>query len=531
MMRNSTKNMQARLVVAAMLLAVASHAQEPEPQPGAGACGTSVSVEGTVNDILEAGSRVFAVTSNSGDHPRGGGLYISCNGGDTWFRHPELDPGGGAIASDPVDPNTIYVSVGGGFVYVSRDAGETWNSRRPVEIGKIGMSALTALAGGRLVAGTETGEILWSIDYGLNWTSRSLPIPNSPIRKILVDPDNINRVLVTIGDEGIFHSLDRGESFEHSLVAGVSMPVAYWDIADLAFEPSNRSQVYAAGPVGLSQSVDGGYTFSGIPGADNIVDISFGRRDTNMMFVVSEYSGVLRSSDGGQSFALLAPDLPGATDWFKSAQQLDGGRLLVGTAAYGIFKSDDDGETWQGAGTPPPTPPTQTRPPEVTANLYVTIKNPDGNKTLEAGTDARLRIEVRNNGPEPSTETFAHFIWSLPGTGDTRSAAFTLSGNKGSCAVTSIRDAGCMIGALGVGESAQIEFRGSTSTGHIGTHTMTVHASNAQNAAAVVGESVATKKTILCIGDCGGKSSGGGGAADLLLFAALLVFTPRFRAP
>lgn len=528
MMRNARTHAQKGLALAAMLLAIASHAQEPEP----GICDTSVSVEGTVNDILEAGSRVFAVTSNSGNHPGGGGLYISCNGGDAWYKHPEIGDGGTVIASDPADPNTIYVSAGGGYIFVSRDGGESWIARRPVETGNIGVSAFTALPGGQLFAGMGTGEILWSGDYGQNWESRSLFIVNEPIRQILVDPDDANRVIVAIGTAGIFHSLDGGQSFEQSVLAGTGNAPVYWDVAELAFLPSNSSHVYSGGSAGMLLSVDGGITFGATGGTDNpdnVVEISFGRRDPNTMFAVSEYSGVLRSSDGGQSFTLLAPDLPGATDWFRSALQLESGRLLVGTVAYGVFKSDDDGLTWQSAGTPPPPPQSPPPPAQVTAHLYVTITNLDGNKMVEAGTDARLRIEIRNDGPELSTGTVAQIIWSLPGTGDTRSAGFTLSSSKGSCAVTSLDNAGCTIGALGVGESAQIEFRGRTSTSYIGTHTMTVHAGNAEGEATVAGADVATKKTIACFGDCS-DSSGGGGPVDLFLLTVLLAFALRFRA-
>jgi photosystem II stability/assembly factor-like uncharacterized protein len=536
MIRKFCKFKKIGLALAAMLLAASSYAQDPggPEDPNPGTCDTSVAVEGTVHDILEAGSRVFAVTSGSGEHPEGGGLYISCSGGDAWYKHPEAGAGGTVIASDPADPNTIYVTAGGGNIGVSRDGGESWVMRRPVEIGNIGVSALAALPGGELFAGMGTGEILHSGDYGLNWESRSLYIANEPIRQILVDPDDANHVVAAIGTAGISHSLDGGRNFEYSALSSTGSAPVYWDVAELALVPSNSSQVYSGGSAGLLLSVDGGNTFGAIGGTENpgyVVEISFGRRDTSTMFVVSEYTGVLRSSDGGQTFTLLAPDLPGSSDWYKSALQLESGRLLVGSVSKGIVKSDDDGATWQSAGAAPEPPPSATPPPppQVNANLTVTVKNLDGNKTLEAGTNARFRIEVRNDGPELSTETFVHVLWSPPGTGAAINTAFTLSSNKGSCIITQYSDSGCTIGTLGVGETAKIDFRAATSTSYIGTHQLTAHVSNAQGAATVQGGTVATKKTIACFGDCGGNS--GGGAADPFLLVLLALLALKIRAP
>ena len=106
---------------------------------------------------------------------------------------------------------------------------------------------------------------------------------------------------------------------------GLIIPLAYWDVRDIAVIPSNTSQVIAGGPSGLWQSVDGGHVFTGAGDVPRVIDISFGRRDPNTMFVVREFTGVLRSTDVGQTFDLLRPELERSTDWFRSALQLEGG--------------------------------------------------------------------------------------------------------------------------------------------------------------------------------------------------------------
>jgi photosystem II stability/assembly factor-like uncharacterized protein len=522
MFATSSKYTKMLFALAAALLAMTSHAQDPSSE----ICAGTDAVAGTVNGIVEAGTRVFALTSDSGDHPDGGGLYISCNGGDAWYRHPSIPGGGIALAADPADPHTIYAGIGGGFVYVSRDAGETWVSSRPVEFSNMPVNAIAALPDGQVYVGMYTGGLLHSSDYGSSWRSLEAARPSDTIRTVLVDPGNTGRILVIVGDDGIYQSLDGGQSFEKSTLAGLSMPPVYWDVRDIAFAPSNASHVYAGGPAGLRESVDGGYTFSALPGADDVDQITFGRRDTETMFLVSEHAGVLRSADGGQSFTLLEPELPRSTDWVRCVLQLESGRLLVGSALEGMFKSDDDGATWQSAGSPaptppiPPPPPPPPPPPEVTARLAVSIENLNGSERIEIGTDARFRIVVRNDGPDVSTDTFVHVNWRLPGTNGAPSKGFSLTSGSGSCVVTPDASSGCTIGTLGVGGSATIEFSGATSTSYYGEHRINAVAMNAEHAEVRTSDSVGTTRTI-----------GGGGSAGIPLLVALLLIAamrPRY---
>jgi hypothetical protein len=312
-------------------------------------------------------------------------------------------------------------------------------------------------------------------------------------------------------------------------VGGI-MPPAFWPVRDIAFMPADASKVLAGSSAGLFQSVDGGYEFSGLASVDDVVDISFGRRDTNSMFVVSEFRGLQRSTDGGLSFVLTKPDLPRPPDWFKRARQLESGRLLMGSTLQGVYKSDDDGATWQIAGAEPSVPPSTRLPPppvDVTAKLNVSIEDHNGSAAVELGTKAKFRVTVRNDGPEVSTNTFVHFNWVLPDTNDASSLAFTLSSNAGTCIVERNSDVGCSLGALAVGQSATIDFDGTVSTSFIGVHKISVTARNAEDSSVVAGDSVASKRTVACYGDCGG------GSAGLLLLVALTLLALRrnFRNP
>ena len=486
-------------------------------------CTSADAVEGRVAAILEAGNRVYVTTYDSGDHPDGGGIYISCNGGDDWHRHADFDDGGGALAVDPTDSATVYFGGVLGDAWVSRDAGETWVLSRPEEFSNVNVTALAALAGGTVLAGQENGGLKRSADYGATWETIDAAWPSEKIHSILLDPADSNRILISVGDGGIYYSVDGGTSFDQSGWASTLLPPSFWQSRDLEFLPGDASQVFAVGLDGLWQSVDAGNEFSRVPGADEIVDISFGRRDTGALFLVEEFAGLQRSDDNGVTLNTYTPNLPRATDWYTRGAQLASGRLLLGTTFEGLWMSDDEGATWQVSGATPSDPPPVVTPPpvSVTANLNLSIEDLNGPDAIEIGTRAKFRITVRNDGPDASTNTFVNFIWVLPNTNDAPSGAYTLSSSAGSCTTGPNSDDGCDLGTLINGQSVTIDFEGTTSTSFIGTHQLTVTARNAENSEVVANGSVATKRTVACIGDCDDGGSGGGSFSIWLLLLLL----------
>jgi hypothetical protein len=216
--------------------------------------------------------------------------------------------------------------------------------------------------------------------------------------------------------------------------------------------------------------------------------------------------------------------------------QLQSGRLLIGTVLEGLYKSDDDGTTWQIAGnepplppepTPPPQPPGSPPPPSMNANLSVSVENLNGSGVIEAGSEARFRLLIRNEGPDTSTDTYVRFGWALPGTTSISSKAFELSSSIGTCAVGPNVESACAIGRLDFGQTVTIEFRGTTTTDFIGIHKINATASNAEGAYSNGTGSVGTSKSIACFGDCGANAEGGGGSTSFLLIAALLTVLRR----
>ena len=124
---------------------------------------------------------VFSIT--------GAGLFRSPDGGDHWAHVPltPLDATGRlytrAIQEDPTDPNVIYVGAGNGFdgglggLYKSEDGGDNWI---PVNMGVQPPSSIFCIAfdhsnPSRMACASYRGQIYISDDAGSTWEETPLP--------------------------------------------------------------------------------------------------------------------------------------------------------------------------------------------------------------------------------------------------------------------------------------------------------------------------------------------------------------------
>jgi photosystem II stability/assembly factor-like uncharacterized protein len=69
--------------------------------------------------------------------------------------------------------------------------------------------------------------------------------------------------------------------------------------------------------------------------------------DDRDLVVAATHRGFFRSKDGGATWMLVSPTLPGVTPHELTVMPSDD-RVLFATTTGGLFRSDDQGTTWQG---------------------------------------------------------------------------------------------------------------------------------------------------------------------------------------
>jgi photosystem II stability/assembly factor-like uncharacterized protein len=249
-----------------------------------------------------------------------------------------------------------------------------WENVGPIDMdghgGRVISHAFDPLVPNVVWAGSASGGLWLSEDAGNNWMPMTNDIPSTGVGAVVVHPNDSDIVLIGTGEGysppgivikggiGVFKSTDRGQTwlptdFDFPASNGVSA-------LKLAWHPANFNEIWLAATNGLWKSNDMGDTWTMILGDgtnhQNFIfdDIIIQQNNPNIIFVSHEGVGILKSTDGGNSFNLLTNGLPTTDINFISIDQCTSqpNTLYASFAKVsdfslrGLYKSIDNGTSW-----------------------------------------------------------------------------------------------------------------------------------------------------------------------------------------
>ena len=272
----------------------------------------------------------------------------------------------------PGNTNTIFVGTGAGGLWVSTNAGSTWQTNTN-NLSVLGCSDLAInplntnimyLATGDIDAGdTYSTGVLKSLDGGLTWNTTGLNWAVSTSRRIgrlLINPITPN-VLFAATSQGLFRSNNSGTNWS-LLKSG--------NFKDMEYKPGDTSTVYAVTSGSFYRSLTGGATpasftlvNSGISTAGVRMCISVTPADPNYIYILSSasdnsFGALFRSTNSGTNFTTMSTS-PNIFGWDPSGSDSGGqgwydiacgvsptnkDEIICG--GVNTWKSLDGGATW-----------------------------------------------------------------------------------------------------------------------------------------------------------------------------------------
>jgi len=192
-----------------------------------------------------------------------------------------------------------------------------------------------------LVATSNNGLGLFRTDDGgRSWTAPA--VPESPAfygNSRMAFPTSSRVYLASPGfPPGLYRSDDAGQSFAQfsSLRLGA-----------IAVDSTDANVLYVgtySGNAGLFKSTDGGQTLQDLGQPGSFSALLVDRRNPQVVYAGARFGQVIRSLDGGQTFAPASTGLAGAG--VHGLAQDAHGTLFVWLRAGGLFASDDGASTW-----------------------------------------------------------------------------------------------------------------------------------------------------------------------------------------
>ncbi|OLC54281.1 MAG: hypothetical protein AUH92_04370 [Acidobacteria bacterium 13_1_40CM_4_69_4] len=399
------------------------------------------------------GGRVTAlgVDPNDGNHlwlgSAEGGVFVSTDGGTGWSPvfDGETALSIGSIAAHPHDSGTVYVGTGedngGGFsydgegVFKTTDGGATWIDLGLAEVRRVGRIAIDPLdprrvfvaAGGDWFNRDANRGIYRSIDGGTTWDKVLYVADDSGGIDVAIDPGDTNRVYAAIWqrqslgsswyiagpNSGIFRSTDGGATWSRMTNGLPGGP----DVGriGLAVSRSSPNIVFALvidgrGQLfGLYRTTDAGDSWTGLGAASLLLNgfsyyfgnIRVDPVDPNTVYVLD--SNLLRSSDGGTTFSIIAANVH--PDWHDLI--ITDRAFLAGNDA-GFFRSRNGGSSWEHAVTLPITqlydlaidrllPQQRFGGSQDTGTLRTKTGDPSGWQTILGGDGLQCEVDYTNS--------------------------------------------------------------------------------------------------------------------------------------
>ena len=292
------------------------------------------------------------------------GLFTSSDKGETWKR-PIFGDGVSirALCVDPIKPYKIYAGSDNHGLFQSNNNGVTFEKNLTFpESRQIWSIAVDPSDSDTIYIGTRPG-IYRSKDCGETWQDLPLNgveecavgIPRTT--GIVIDPIDNKKIWAGAEVDGIFKSVDGGDSWNHFEDIGTGKSIYESDVHSVA---RNGNVTYAGTPFGLARTENEGETwdwhyFPSYLEEENAYcrAVVIKPDDLNVMYVATGdgipgvIGGIQRTIDGGKSWERVKLPIEPKSVMYWISVHAKIPNVVVSGSLYGfIYISEDAGKNW-----------------------------------------------------------------------------------------------------------------------------------------------------------------------------------------
>jgi len=250
-------------------------------------------------------------------------------------------------------PPNVWTQVGPSNVPLQSDG-----SKRG--IGRVNTIAFHPTDANTIYVGAPAGGFWKSVNGGQTWQTSTDFLANLGVSDIVIHPTNPDTIYIITGDRdggdtyayGLLKSFDGGTTWQ---TTGLSFNVTqYYKGNRVLIDPNNPNVLIVSTSNGIYRSVDGGNTFVNTFSI-SITSMEFHPTNSNIIYGGSKGStSVYKSSDNGITWNQAGTGLPSQSDVVRACVAVTTDNPSVVYALfggnnngfYGVYKSTNEGLTW-----------------------------------------------------------------------------------------------------------------------------------------------------------------------------------------
>jgi hypothetical protein len=195
------------------------------------------------------------------------------------------------------------------------------------------------LACGNGVLRTLDNSASWSVTTGWEITE---------VLDVVVDPNAPTHVYAATA-YGVWHSPNQGETWTEAN-RGIPAPTATFTPA-IAADRRQAGHLVVGSEEGLFRTTSGASSWAPVGPRDVAIrDVAQSSADPALWLAGTEADGVLRSRDGGKTWARVEEDVGMETIYAVDFDPANADRMAAAGFEGGVFVSEDGGETWRRSG-------------------------------------------------------------------------------------------------------------------------------------------------------------------------------------
>lgn len=291
------------------------------------------------------------------------GLAISLLTTAAWASQwSVLGPDGGdvrSLASDPHNPDHIFLGTNTGTVFASQDGGRNWSRFAHLgdgddyvldHIAVDPQNSKTIYVAAWSLENQQSGDVFRSHDGGKSWEALA-GMHGKSVRALALAASDA-KFLVAGALDGVFRSKDGGNSWERMSPANHA---EIKNIESIAIDPKDPNVVYAGTWHLAWKTADGGATWrhitKGMIDDSDVFSIIVDSKDSSVVFA-SACSGIYKSENGGELFHKIQGIPFSARRTRVLKEDIAHPEMVYAGTTEGLWKTSDEGKTWKRTSNP-----------------------------------------------------------------------------------------------------------------------------------------------------------------------------------